>query len=121
MENEFRLPHHHGEEQHEHLKEYLEKEQNFQTVADVFKLLADPSRIRIYWLLCHCKECVINLSAMLEMTSPAVSHHLRQLKSNGLVVSHRDGKEVYYTAADTEQGKLLHKAIENVMEVTCPE
>ena len=59
--------------------------ENFQTVADIFKQLGDGSRIRIFWLLCHCEECVINLSAMVNMSSPAVSHHLKQLKAAGLI------------------------------------
>ena len=42
-----------------------------------------------------CEECVLNISAMLEMSSPAVSHHLRPLKNSGLIVSRREGKEVY--------------------------
>ena len=54
------------------------------------------------------------------MTSPAVSHHLRQLKSRGLIVSRRDGKEVYYRAADTEQAQILHHMIEKMVEIFCP-
>ncbi len=116
------LPHYHGEGQKEEfLKEQLGRAEAFETVADVFKLLDDTSRLRIYWLLCHCEECVINISAMVEMSSPAVSHHLRQLKASGLLVSHRKGKEVYYKAADTEQSRLLHLAIEKIMEITCPQ
>ena len=116
------LPHHHNDN-HEitQLKTALDKTDTFQTVADVFKLLGDSSRIRIYWLLCHCEECVINISALVDMTSPAVSRHLRQLKDRGLIVSRREGKEVYYKAADTEQSRLLHLAIEKIMEITCPE
>ena len=95
--------------------------ENFQTVADIFKQLGDGSRIRIFWLLCHCEECVINLSAMVDMSSPAVSHHLKQLKAAGLIVSRREGKEVYYRAADTAQARLLHQMIERVMEIACPE
>ena len=96
------LPHDHGQTI-EHELEYMPSVENFQTVADIFKQLGDGSRIRIFWLLCHCEECVINLSAMVNMSSPAISHHLKQLKSAGLIVSRRDGKEVYYKAADTEQ------------------
>lgn len=115
------LPHHHEGGCHEEcLKEQLGRLENFQTVADIFKLLDDTSRMRIFWLLCHCEECVINISALVEMTSPAVSHHLRQLKAGGLIVGRREGKEVYYKAADTEQSRLLHQAIENIMEITCP-
>ena len=115
------LPHHHGEGQEAAMMmEQLSRVSNFQTVADIFKQLGDTTRIRIFWLLCHCEECVINISAMLEMSSPAVSHHLRPLKNSGLIVCRRDGKEVYYRAADTPQSRLLHQMIEQVMEIACP-
>lgn len=98
----------------------LDNIEKFQLVADIFKQLGDTTRVRLFWLLCHCEECVINISAMLDMSSPAISHHLRLLRSSGLIVSRREGKEVYYHAADTEQSQLLHKMIEQVIEVTCP-
>lgn len=113
------LPHDHGqliEKQFDHMP----KEEDFQIVSDIFKQLCDRSRIRIFWILCHCEECVINLASLVEMTSPAVSHHLRQLKNSGLIVSRRDGKEVYYKAADTEQAQLLHRMIEKLVEINCP-
>lgn len=119
--NVLSLPHHHGEgHKEESLKEQLANQESFQSVANIFKLLDDTSRVRIFWLLCHCEECVINISAMMDMISPAVSHHLRQLKASGLVVSRRDGKEVYYKAAETEESQLLHLVIEKVMEISCP-
>lgn len=120
--NEIKLPHHHGEgEDNALLQEQLDRVDYFQIVAEVFKQLGDTTRIRIFWLLCHCEECVLNISAMMKMSSPAVSHHLRPLKNSGLIVSRREGKEVYYRAADTEQSRLLHQMIERVMEITCPE
>ena len=107
------LPHHHSQT-HEaaKLSAQLERTGDFQTVAEVFKQLSDSSRVRIFWLLCHCEECVINISALVNMSSPAVSHHLRQLKSSGLIVSRREGKEVYYKAANTPQVQLLHDMLE---------
>ena len=116
------FPHHHGEE-HLNTDQIIHessKVDNFQIVADSFKILGDTTRIRIFWALCHCEECVINISAMMDMSSPAVSHHLRQLKSAGLIVSRREGKEVYYRAADTEESHLLHIMIEQVLKITCP-
>jgi len=116
-----KLPHRHREgPQTELIQEQLNHVDYFQTVAEVFKQLGDTTRIRIFWLLCHQEECVLNISAMLNMSSPAVSHHLRPLKNSGLIVCRREGKEVYYRAADTEQGRLLHQMIEQVMEITCP-
>lgn len=119
--NEFVLPHKHGEEKGiEKLKNNLSNEESFNTVSDLFQQLSDPTRIRIFWLLCHYEECVINISSIMEMSSPAVSHHLRPLKNSGLIVSRREGKEVYYKAADTPESRLLHSMIEEVMRIKCP-
>ena len=113
------LPHNHG-----HLSEHLQAEmpssQTFNTVSDILKLMSDGKRIQIFWLLCHCEECVINISALVEMSSPAVSHHLKILKAGGLVISRREGKEVYYTAAKTPRSQILHQMVENIVEVSCP-
>ena len=115
----FTLPHQHGQSR-DQLMNNIPSTENFQILADIFKQLSDTTRIRIFWILCHCEECVINISAMMDMSSPAVSHHLRQLKTVGLITSKRDGKEMYYKAADTEEAHLLHKAIEKLMRITCP-
>ena len=117
------LPHDHGEEQNHTaaMRELLRDEGHFQRIADIFRQLGDPSRIRIFWLLCHCEECVVNIADMVEMSSPAVSHHLRVLKDSGLLDSRRDGREVYYRAADGSQSRLLHEMIEQVMDVACPQ
>ena len=114
------LPHDHGGDV-EHVVEHMPKTESFQIVSDIFKLMDDNSRIRIFWLLCHCEECVVNLAAMMGMSPPALSHHLRQLRESGLIVSRRDGKEVYYKAADTAQARLLHHVIEELVEITCPD
>ena len=117
------LPHDHGEEQNHTaaMRELLRGEAHFQSVADIFRQLGDPSRIRIFWLLCHCEECVVNIADMVEMSSPAVSHHLRVLKDSGLLSSRREGREVYYRASDAAQSRLLHEMIEQVMDVACPQ
>ena len=118
----FELPHQHEDASHLHeLEEYLRRTEYFQTVALVFRQLSDANRVRLFWLLCHCEECVLNISALMDMSSPAVSHHLKQLKTSGLIVSRREGKEVCYRAADTEQARLLHIMIERTMEIACPE
>ncbi len=113
------LPHNHGE--NEIVLFTLSNDNgNFSYLADVFRQLCDENRIRLFWILCHCEECVINLSALMKMSSPAVSHHLKMLKSSGLVVSRREGKEVYYTAARTEEAMELHKAVESLAFLKCP-
>ncbi len=115
-----KLPHSHNDsEQIKELHRQLEHSERFEIASELFRNLGDLTRIKIFWLLCHCEECVINLSAMTGMSSPAVSHHLRPLKSSGLIVSRREGKEVYYRAADTELVKSLHEMLEQLMEISC--
>ena len=119
---EFSLPHDHGAHGHtEDLYRELKNVEHFGAVCDIFKQLSDPTRVRIFWLLSHREECVINIAALLDMSSPAVSHHLRSLAQSGLIESRRCGKEVYYKAGDTMQIKLLHEIVEQVMQIACPE
>lgn len=113
-------PHNHGAFLEKHM-DSIPKTDDFQTLSDLFRLLGDSSRLQIFWILCHCEECVINISAMMDMSSPAVSHHLKVLKAGRLIVNRREGKEVYYKAADTEQTALLHRMIEELIEIDCPD
>lgn len=119
---EFKLPHNHGDSKNA-VKIYKELSvlTRFQSASELFRQLGDTTRLRVFWLLCHREECVINIAALLNMTSPAVSHHLRPLRELNLIESRREGKEVYYRAADTAESKLLHEILEQVMEVSCPE
>ena len=118
MEHE-KLPHDHGRSADE-VMENCPSTADFQTVSDLLRLLGDSSRVKLFWILCHCEECVINLSAMMDMSSPAVSHHLRQLRLSGLIESRRVGKEVYYRAANSDESRLLHQVIEEIIAVSCP-
>lgn len=113
------LPHHHSQNEGKVLKK-LPTVEECQRVAGIFKQIGDGSRLRIFWLLCHCEECVSNIAAAMEMTDPAVSHHLKTLRQTGLVVSRREGKEIYYRLADTRVAELVHRVCEEMFEIACP-
>ena len=113
------LPHDHGQNIEKVLERMPDSEECV-LVAEVFKQISDGSRIRILWLLCHCEECVSNIAAAMQMSDPAVSHHLKLLKKSGLIVSRRDGKEIYYILADTQTAQILHHIIEEMFRITCP-
>lgn len=97
----------------------MPRENEVLEVSNAIKQLGDPSRLRIFWILCHREECVLSLAKLVEMSSPAVSHHLKLLKSGNLISSIRKGKEMYYTAADNEVARVLHLTIEKVAKITC--
>ena len=68
MENN-KLPHEHNTPTiSSSIKKELDNIEKFQLIADIFKQLGDTTRIRLFWLLCHCEECVINISALMEMS-----------------------------------------------------
>ncbi len=117
--NKKMVPHHHSDCDCEIL-EHVPETEVIEAVSEAMKQLGDPSRLRIFWLLCHAEECVTNIACAVNMTSPAVSHHLKLLKSAGLITSRRAGKEVYYKAADSELVQSLHVIIEKVGMITCP-
>ena len=54
---------------------------SFEAAAQLFKYLSDPTRVRLFFILCHSEKCVIQLSECMEMSSPALSHHLRPLRA----------------------------------------
>ena len=113
------LPHDHGQK-FEQCFDHMPASEDFLTVSDIFKQLGDGNRVRLFWILCHCEECVANLSVMMGMSSPALSHHLKLLKGAGLIVSRRSGKEVYYKSSGTREAELLHHMIEDLISISCP-
>ena len=112
------LPHDHGTCTSELLEQRPALE-TFDKVSNTFQLISDTTRLKILWLLCHSEECVINIAAAIDMSSPAVSHHLRVLKQAGLLTARREGKEAYYTLADTEEAALVHKIVDSVFDMNC--
>lgn len=112
------LPHDHGTATVNILKE-LPCADVFDNAAETFELLSDPTRIKILWLLCHTEDCVANIAAAVNMSSPAVSHHLRVLKQAGILSYRKDGKEAYYTLADTEKAKHIHQIVDAVFNLYC--
>lgn len=103
------------------LNEGMPEGERFESAAELLKLVSDPVRLKIFWTLCHIEECVIDLAVLIGITPPALCHHLKILKDGGVVISRRDGKEVYYTAASSAESRLLHRTIEEIMKTACPQ
>ena len=76
-------------------------------MADFFKVFGDPTRVRILTALRRRELCVCDIAYVLGMSSSAVSHQLRGLKSARLVKNRREGKIVYYSLSDEHVEKIL--------------
>jgi ArsR family transcriptional regulator len=83
-------------------------------LADTFKALADPTRVRIISILLHTELCVCDLAATLGMTQSAVSHQLRLMRDMRLVKSRKEGRMVYYALDDEHIRDLFLRGREHV-------
>lgn len=81
----------------------------FDAAVAVFKLLADPTRLRIIWSLLHGEHSVNELADHVGARPPAVSQHLSKLRLAQLVSVRRDGNRLFY-ALDNEHIELLAQA-----------
>lgn len=88
-------------------------------IADAFAQLGDGTRLKIFCILCHSEQCVSNIATLCGMSSPAVAHHLKLLKSAGLIVARRDGKEMLYRLGDTEECVEIHRAMDRLFHIKC--
>lgn len=80
--------------------------------AASFRMLADPTRLRVLWLLCGAEHDVATLTAAVGAARPAVSQHLAKLRMTGLVTTRRDGRRVVYAARGGHVRRLLAEALE---------
>lgn len=85
-------------------------------LSELFRVLADETRTRILYLLSEQELCVCDLAHLLDMTAPAVSHHLRLLRMTRLVRSRREGKQVFYTLNDEHVLTIIRTAQEHYQE-----
>lgn len=85
-------------------------------IADIFKILGDPTRLKIILALIENELCVCDLSAVTGASVSAVSHQLRLLRSGRLVKYRKDGKMVYYSIDDDHIKILVDQLKEHINE-----
>ncbi len=98
------------------VKALLPDDASLSRLADLFRIFADETRIRILYVLFEEEVCVCDIATLLSMTQSAVSHQLRILKQAHLVRSRRMGKTVFYSLADEHVRILLHNGTEHICE-----
>ena len=85
-------------------------------VADLFRLLGDPTRLRIVLACVHAPRAVGAIAESLGLSQSLVSHHLRLLRAARVVRAERAGKQVFYVAADRHISGMLADMLEHVAE-----
>ncbi|NPV53040.1 MAG: helix-turn-helix transcriptional regulator [Firmicutes bacterium] len=85
-------------------------------LSEIFKVLGDETRTKILYLLAQEELCVCDIAQLLEMSLPAISHHLRLLRALRLVKYRRGGKMVYYSLDDDHIVNLIRQAQEHFAE-----
>lgn len=85
-------------------------------LANLFKLFADQTRIRIMCALSYEEMCVCDIAMLLDMTKSAISHQLKLLRMGNLVKARKSGKSVYYTLADQHVHQLFAIGFEHNAE-----
>ena len=90
------------------------KESDLYILTEFFKMLGNPTRIRILLLLMEQDANVSDLAEQLGMTQSAVSHQLNLLKSNKLVRRRRDGKMIFYALVDEHVQMVIEKGTEHI-------
>ncbi len=85
-------------------------------LADLFRIFADSTRIKILYVLFESEMCVCDIAQLLDMSQSAISHQLRTLKQSKLVKYRREGKTVFYALADGHVRTILGQGMEHVEE-----
>lgn len=91
----------------EDARKKLPAEVKLKSLSRMFQAFGDPNRLKIMLSVLEHELCVCELGELLQMSAPAVSHHLRRLKDLGLVKTRREGKLVYYSLDDQHIKDLL--------------
>ena len=97
-------------------RSYVLTDETASALAETFKVLGDPTRVRILDALSRAEVPVCDLAELLGLSQSAVSHQLRLLRSMRLVQSRRDGRHIYYVLDDDHIAKLFKQGLEHVQE-----
>ena len=98
------------------LKERLLPDETVQGLAELFKVMGDPTRAKIIYALSEEELCVCDLAAVLGMSVSAISHHLRLLRNLRLVKFRKEGRMVYYTLDDQHVISIFMEGRKHVEE-----
>jgi ArsR family transcriptional regulator len=109
------MPHSH-EELLLRVRTELPTDEMISDLSDLFKILADSTRVNILYALFESELCVCDIAELLNMSQSAISHQLRVLKQARLVRNRREGKTIYYFLSDDHVRTIIAQGFEHLIE-----
>ena len=100
----------------EKVRSGLTEDNYLHKMAEMFKVMNDPTRLKIINALLLSEMCVCDIAALMDMTQPTISHHLKILRQCELIKYRRDGKIVYYSLDDEHISILFRNGLEHALE-----
>ena len=82
-------------------------------MADIFKVLSDPSRLKIVLALVSREHCVCDIAVICGQSDSAISHQLRILRTSKIVKNRREGKIIYYSLNDDHVKTLISMSLDH--------
>ncbi|RLC22538.1 MAG: transcriptional regulator [Deltaproteobacteria bacterium] len=92
----------------------LPPQENISQMAEIFKALSDPSRLKIVLALLSQEHCVCDIAVICNQTDSAISHQLRILRTLKIVKNRREGKIIYYSLNDDHVISLINMSLDHV-------
>lgn len=86
-----------------------------QALSELFKVLGDPTRLRILHILMGGERRVGEIADLMDMGQSAISHQLRVLRQARLVSFRKEGKTVWYSLDDDHVESLMSQGLEHVL------
>jgi len=97
----------------EKVRSGLTDENLLRKMAEIFKVMNDPTRLKIINALMLSEMCVCDIAALMGTTQPTISHHLKIMRQSELIKYRRDGKTVYYSLDDGHVETLFRNGLEH--------
>lgn len=88
----------------------------YEQLAELFKIFGTPTRLQIMYALMNGEKCVYDIAEEIGMSQSAISHQLSILKQNRLVKNRREGKTIYYSLLDSHVLTIIAQGLEHVRE-----
>lgn len=100
----------------EEVENNLLSHKNIEDVSALFRIIGDPTRLKILWIIKDHELCVCDICVLMDMSKSAVSHQLAVLRSANLVKYKKEGKSVFYMLSDEHVSQLINICLEHTKE-----